>query len=151
MSQDATDHDNLVYQDLRERLIDRSRRNRLLNFRHSPSAPIVRVVDTKPDFVMAQLRDDVRLRFRPLPAPNPEPEDEQTPEFIASLQRAALDDAYQEAVRSVDPDDPSSFAALARLERDLRDKVRNSMKLPRRQHVRDIDATKHARSLGRVD
>ena len=49
-----------VYQDLRERLVDRSRRNRLLHFRHGARAPIIRVIDEALDQVLGQLRDDGR-------------------------------------------------------------------------------------------
>ena len=148
MNQETSSQDRAVYQDLRERLVDRSKRNRLLNFRHTPSAPIIRIVDEVPERVLAQLRDDTRFRFRPLPDPRSEPEDERTPEFQAALQRARLDDAWQAAMAGIDSDDPAGIAAQIKLERDLREQVRILLKLPRRQRSQDIDPVAHARANG---
>jgi very-short-patch-repair endonuclease len=148
MTQEPTGQDRAVYQDLRERLVDRSNRNRLLNFRHTTSASIIRIVDELPDRILAHLRDDHRFRFLSLRDPDAAPEDEQTPEFQAHLQRAMIEDSYRNAIDQIKPDDPMAATAYARLERSLRDQVRTSMKLPRRQRSKDIDPSKHARGLG---
>ena len=148
MSNDTTVQERAVYQDLRERLIDLSRRNRLLNFRHSSRASLVRIVDEVPERVLSQLCDDVRFRFRALPAPDIEPEDERTPEFQAAVQRGRLDEAFIAEMAKIDPDDASAAATEARLERDLRDRIRARLKLPRRPQQRDIDPARHARANG---
>jgi very-short-patch-repair endonuclease len=138
-----------VYQDLRERLVDRSRRNRLLNFRHTARAPIVRVIDAALDRVLGHLRDDGRFRFRPLPDPEGEPQDEHTAAFRAALSRArVLDEVYRVAVAALDLDDPSAAAKEAGAERELRDRLRSSIGLPPRQQRRNIETNEYARSHG---
>ena len=148
MTEEATVQEKAVYQDLRERLIDRSRRNRLLSFRHSSRASLIRIVDEVPERVLAQLRDDVRFRFRALPALGIEPEDERTPEFQAEVQRGRLEETFRTEMANIDSDDTSAAAAEARLERDLRDRIRTKLKLPRRPLQRDIDPAAHARANG---
>ena len=64
--------DQRVYEELRKRLVDRTRRNRLLHFRPTTKAAAVRIVDVAPDRVLAHLQNDGRLVFRPLPDPDGE-------------------------------------------------------------------------------
>lgn len=138
-----------VYQDLRERLVDRSRRNRLLHFRHGARAPILRVIDEALDYVLGHLRDDGRFRFRTLPDPESEPHDERTPTFRTALAQARLlDDTYRTTLAALDSDDPSAPAKEARIERELRDRVRASVGLPPRIQRRGIDIMEYARSQG---
>ncbi len=68
---------------LRKRLLDLTRRNRLLNFRHSAKS-CLRVVDELPDELFKHLRDDEKLIFTPVPQPEPE-KNEHTPNGVPAL------------------------------------------------------------------
>ena len=87
MSSHLQSLDRRVFDDLRQRLVDRTRRNRLLNFKHSARTSIVRVVDEALDQVFGHLQGEGRFRFRPLADPEEEPADERTDVFRAALAR----------------------------------------------------------------
>ncbi len=129
-----------VYQELRERLVDQTRRNRLLHFKHTARGTALRFVDEVPDLVLAHLQNEGRFRFRPLPDTDDEPADERTPEFRAAMSKARLTDAaFRVAIAALDPDDPSSAAKEEKVERDLRDRLRAQLGLPPRQTRRAVD------------
>jgi very-short-patch-repair endonuclease len=54
-------------EELRKRLLDLTRRNKLLNFRHGKSS--LRVVDELPDELFKRLKNGTSLIFRPVPEP----------------------------------------------------------------------------------
>ncbi len=141
--------DRRVFEDLRQRLVDRTRRNRLLHFKHSARAAIVRVVDELLDQVIGHLQGEGRFRFRPLPDPEEEAADERTEMFRAALTKARItDEVYRAALAGLDSDDPSASAKEARIERDLRDRVRARLGLPPRPQRKGIDLIAYARGLG---
>ncbi len=76
--------------DLREKLIDISKRNPLISFKHSErSASYVRVVDERPDGLFVRLRDG-EMQFEPLPDPEAEPAGrERLPTFAWRSRRLA--------------------------------------------------------------
>jgi hypothetical protein len=74
-----------IYEDLRTRLIDKTRRNRLLNFRHAARSSLIRVVDELPDKILDHLLDSGTFRFRSLPDPEVDPADERAPKFRSAL------------------------------------------------------------------
>ena len=138
-----------VYQDLRERLVDRTRRNRLLHFKHTTKTTMLRIVDEAPDIVLTKLQNDEKLRFKPLPDPDDEPADEQTPKFHAALRAARVtDDTYRGGLAALDPEDAAATAKEDRLERDLRDRLRVELNLPARPQRRSLDLLAHARVNG---
>src|SRR6185437_5191268 len=63
-------HDPILegLEQLRKRLLDLSKRNKLLNFRHSGKSSL-RVVDELPDELFKCLRNGTTLVFRPVPEP----------------------------------------------------------------------------------
>lgn len=138
-----------VYQDLRERLVDRTRRNRLLHFKHTTKTTMLRIIDEAPDIVLRKLQNDGKLRFKPLPDPDDEPADEQTLKFRAALKAARVtDEAYRDALAAIDPEDPAATAKEDRLERELRDRLRIELNLPARPQRRTLDLATHARNNG---
>jgi len=118
---------------LRNRLLDLTGRNPLVSFPHSARSGArvhVRAVNGHINDLLAQLADGKALAIRPLPASPDEPDDEWTEEFLAALERArSTDEEYQSALARLAEDEQSSQKA-ARLERGLRDKVRNDSGLP---------------------
>jgi hypothetical protein len=80
-------------EELRDRLLDMSKGNRLLNFRFSErSRTHVRVIDALPDVLYGKLIDGKRLIFAALPEPQDDPLDEKSDEFLAALQVSRLSD-----------------------------------------------------------
>ena len=127
--------------DLRMRLLDLSNANRLLNYKFgNRSRRQVRLVDELPNQILARLKEGKRLTFKPLPEPDDEPSDEKTDEFLLALaQLKASDQDYIEAISNVEDDDGE---VARRIERTLRDRLRQNLGMPDRR-VRD--------QIGRVD
>lgn len=112
---------------LRRRLLDLTGRNPLLNYRHGRTKRSIRVIDEHPDQMFARLQGESVLRFKSIGEPDDEPEDEKTPEFRRALDAARLDDeAYVKALSAAAASD-SNEKALAKLERDLRGRVRERL------------------------
>jgi hypothetical protein len=76
-----------LYDDLRKRLLDLSRRNPMLNYKHRVgSRRQLRIVHTNLESTFAELTTKQReLPFAPLPEPDDIPEDELTDSFKAAL------------------------------------------------------------------
>ncbi|RVT99477.1 DUF4011 domain-containing protein [Rhodovarius crocodyli] len=135
-----------AYEELRERLVDRSRRNRLLHFPHGSRGAGIRIVDEQPEAVLKRLRDDKALRFKGLPEPEPNPRDEDNDEFRAALEAArATDEAYRRDHAAADAD---NAVAVARVERALRDRVRAARGMPPRPERRNLDLAAWAKEHG---
>ncbi|WP_160123121.1 DUF4011 domain-containing protein [Rhodovarius lipocyclicus] len=135
-----------AYEELRERLVDRSRRNRLLHFPHGLRGAGIRIVDEQPEAVLKRLRDDKALRFKPLPEPEEEPRDERDEEFRAALDAArATDEQYRREHATVDAD---NAVATSRVERGLRDRLRAARGMPPRPERRGLDLAAWAREHG---
>lgn len=117
---------------LRRRLLDLTGRNPLLNFRHGRNRRHLRVIDELPDQLFTKLEGDSVLRFRSVGENETEPRDERTAEFGRALEEARLhDEAYVKgmaelAARTDRGEDPGE-KALARLELELRVRVRESL------------------------
>ncbi len=140
-----------VYEDLRKKLLDLSRRNPMLNYKHrAGSRRQLRLVDTNLESTYAELTVKQReLPFAPLPEPDDIPEDELTEAFKAALSHAKSTDleyltrlaALATVARQ---DDPS----LSGLERWLRDIIREQLELPARPSRREFNLVEHARKKG---
>lgn len=121
---------------LRQKVLDLSRRNRLLNFKHSPKGrDHIRIIDEVLSGVFDTLRNGKGLSFQALPDPDPQflaPKDEGTDVFQAYLREARQSDDYQRKLERVhqkheDDEDEVLEAALNRLERDTRDVIRQEL------------------------
>ncbi len=64
----ASDEVSLILDDLRKRLLDLTRRNRLLNFRHTKGMSL-RVIDELPNQLVETLFSDTEMKFEPVPEP----------------------------------------------------------------------------------
>ena len=141
--------DQQRYEDLRTRLIDRTRRNRLLDLRHSGRAVLLRIVNVAPEQVAQLLLDGKALPFACLPDPGAEPLDERQPRFVTALSQAiARNDAYLAALAEIGDDDPAAWAKRDRAGRALRDQIRAQLGLPPRPERRTIDRREFARANG---
>lgn len=113
---------------LREKLLDLTKRNRLISFKHSDRARThIRVIDELPDFLFARLSSGKGMRFKPLPEPETEPKDEDSHEFLMELEAArTIDKIYKQGINSLREEEASSQKAQV-IERDLRNRVREKL------------------------
>ena len=114
-----------LYEDLRLRLLDLSKRNQLLNYSLSArSKRYLQIVDaTLEGAHMLLAGDEAALRIAPLPEPDDVPSEERTDEFRAALDRGrAIDVEYLTAVEAIEATGRDDEAAMEKLERRLRDR-----------------------------
>src|SRR5579883_2601582 len=137
-----------LYDDLRKKLLDLSRRNPMLNYKHrAGSRRQLRIVNTNLEGVFAALTEQQRdLPFIPLPEPDDIPDDELTDGFKADLGHAKSTDLdYLTRLTALDAVARQDDASLARLDRWLRDRVREELELPPRPNRREFNLVEHAR------
>ena len=145
------DHDQVFksLDELREKLLDLSRRNRLINFPHSERGTyFLRVVDEVPDELLSRLLQRA-MQFVPLPEIDEEPEDEKTQEFQANLAHMReTDHAYIEILEDeeMEKSDPIEYQGLVNeADRELKNRVRAQMGLPKAQSGSTPDLREHAK------
>ena len=119
----------------RAKLLDTSRRNNLIAFKHSDrSRQHIRVIDELPHFLYGNFLEGKTLTFRALPEEDQTPPDEKTAEFLRLFEQAQLtDQSYIEAVEASDEDaedEESALDKIKQLERGLRHKIREKLELP---------------------
>ncbi len=116
-----------VVEKLRDKLLDRSKRNPLISFRHSErSRKQIRIVNLLIDQAFAALETLKSIAIQPLPSF--ESPDEQMPEFIEALKRVKQEDKdYLNAVKALGEKPPTK--SLLKLERKLRDQLRSSLSM----------------------
>ena len=135
---------------LRKRLLDSSRRNPLINIRfRSNSTSILRVVDELPDVLRFNLTNGNPMRLAPLPALEQALPDEQTDEFVQALYFARQeDDEFLSDVEKIDQASEKAEGEFLRIERALKDRIREELNLPPRQTKEDLSLTMHAKIHG---
>ncbi len=133
---------------LRPKLLDLTRRNPLLSAPVSlRSNALVRAVDELPDVLLTKLTEGVALHITPLPPLSADPKDEQTRAFQDALENARLTDPdYLAALDKASDGSDASSEALARAERDLKDRLRDMFDLPKRQTDSNPSLAQHARN-----
>ncbi len=134
---------------LRRRLLDISRRNPLISANINPrSNALVRVVDELPDILADNLTNDrarQSMQLVPLPDFKEHPLDENTSAFIAAVSAArASDEEFITAMDKIDPNDLNSQEQEAKLERTLRDQVREMLGMPPHASTGEITLAQHA-------
>ena len=134
----------------RDRLLDTSKRNNLISFKHSQrSHRYIRVIDELPDFLYDELIEDKKLTF---PCSLPEegeipPDDEQTPKFRRHLEQAKLtDEDYIKALDSLGGGEEG--AQSKQIERDLRNKIREHLQMPAWQARKSLTNAEIAKKHG---
>jgi hypothetical protein len=147
---EAERHDQ-IYNDLRTKLLDLSRRNPMLNYKHrAGSRRHLRIVNANYDAVYSELiRGEKELSIVSLPEPDNIPDDERTQEFMAALGHAKATDidylTRREALETVARQDEGT---LAELDRRLRDCIREQLGMPPRPDRRELNLFEHARKHG---
>ena len=154
-----TDHNNEVSDDiaeliqrrietLRPKLLDFSARNPLIQTRFSERGSAhVRVVDELPDVLFHNLNSGTSMRFLPLPDLDVDPADEATDKFKSAVAIARRsDDAYAEELSKLDTDEDDYLSKSYASERKMKDRVRDQLKMPKRQTKSDVNIKTHARN-----
>ncbi|MZR29618.1 DUF4011 domain-containing protein [Sneathiella litorea] len=136
--------------ELRKRLLDSTRRNPLIHARFRPtSTSNLRVIDELPDVLRFNLTNGNSMRLRPLPALEVELPDELTNEFLNALYIAREEDEdYLSQVEELESASEKAEEQLFRIERALKDKIREQLGLPPRQTKDDLSLTLHAKNHG---
>lgn len=142
-----TQHSKDVVTQLRAKLLDISKRNSLISFKHRErSRKQLRIVDIAPDIAFKMLEDEKPILIEPLPLPNSEPIDEQTSEFLAALEDGKANDAeYLVGMKNLGEDPPSKPAL--QLEIALRDRLRSRLGMPPVIREKLITRQEHAEAL----
>lgn len=125
-------------EDCRNRLLDLSMKNSLINFKHSDKLRNqISIVNININFLYSELVVKKKVfTINPLPEKPDEPEDEQTKEFRNAYEQAKLnDEEYQSAIHAEEIDD----LEIERLERKIKDRVREQLNLPRREDCKYTD------------
>lgn len=137
---------------LRTKLLDLTHKNPLISTKllSSRSNSYLHVVDELPDFLLSKLKDEQNMRFMPLPRLDEDPRDEQTIEFQNPLTNARLiDEAYLAGGDKIDPCGEEAPEQVQRLERELKDRVREQLAMPPRPTSTKNDSLiQHARNNG---
>ena len=138
---------NGLIEGMRPRLLDLTRRNPLLSTPFSErSHSNVRVVDEVPSFLFEKLLTD-KMRLIPLPPLEDNPKDELTKKFKNTLAEARYqDELYLKQIEEADSDDDKSSDLLLIIDRDLKDRVRESLGLPERQTKANLSLKQHAKN-----
>ncbi|WP_207099674.1 DUF4011 domain-containing protein [Paracoccus shandongensis] len=132
---------------LRKRLLDFSRRNPLVHTKLTSKASILRVVDELPEVILGSLMAGQAMRLLPLPALEEELPDEQTDEFLDALHLARQEDeSFRKDLEGLDPASPDYAELEVKAERALKDRLRDSLGLPRRQTKDAPSLTEHAKT-----
>lgn len=149
-SEDLVELINARIEGLRPKLLDLSRRNPLISTKFSNrSNTIIRVVDELPDILFFKLSKAQGMRFLPLPTIGDDPWDEQSETFIQALANARLTDPdYIAAQEKLDSFSEDYLDQSRKLERELKDKIRQLLGLPAHFEKKETNLAQHARNNG---
>jgi Protein of unknown function (DUF4011) len=138
-----------LYEDLRLRLLDLTKRNQLLNYGlKARSKRFLQIVGVTLEGAHQRLAEEASVRIASLPDPDDIPSEERTEEFRSALERGrGTDVEYLTALEAIDATGREDEAAMEKLERQLRDRIRTELELPPRPSRKALNRVDHARSL----
>ena len=136
--------------ELRKRLLDGTRRNPLINVPFRPnSTTVIRVVDEVPDILRYNLVNGQEMRLIALPPLEEELPDEKTDTFLNKLfVSQKSDEEYLSNLKNLDPSSEDYENELYNYDRDLKDRIREELGLPKRQTSDNTDLSQHAKNHG---
>ncbi len=140
-----------LYDGLRLKLLDLSRKNQLLNYSLRPSSKrFLQIVSCSLDGAYKRLAvDENVLKLKALPEPDAIPDDERTEEFRAAFERAkTIDVEYLTEIEAIDTTGRDDAITIEKVERKLRDRVRASLEMSPLKTKKEINRVEHAKSLG---
>jgi len=137
---------------LRHKILEGSttNRNKLINFKHNDRLRSqARIVDEIPDEIFKGLIKGNNYVFNPLPEEEHEPKDEKTPEFKTAYEIAQKEDeVYLREIEKLGDEYDSSSKESIQIERDLKDRVRNQLKLGKRKTIEILGVEEYAKKNG---
>jgi very-short-patch-repair endonuclease len=148
---DETNRLVATYENLRERLLDLSKKNRMLNYNLGVrSKRHLQFVDAVMEEVYRKLaQEDASLSITPLQEPDDLPLEEKTEEFIAAFEHAKVSNLeYLTKSQALESAGRDEEIELGKLDRELRDRVRSELGLPARPKKAEINRADHARRYG---
>jgi very-short-patch-repair endonuclease/RecA/RadA recombinase len=149
---DRSDDDRLlkIYEQLRAKLLDLTKRNRMLSYPMGAKARRqVQIVGADVQAAYDAMVAEARIVVAPLAEPESTPADEKTDEFADALHHDRVSDLeYLVALEGLAATANDGDRALERIERSLRDRTRARLGLPPRTSKTEISRVEHARSLG---
>jgi RecA/RadA recombinase len=140
-----------LYEQLRLKLLDLSKKNRMLNYSFSTrSKRHLQIVDEVLEEIYRKLgAEENLLEIRPLEEPDEIPTDEKNDDFISAFEHAKVSDVdYLVKLEALESEARDDEVAVARLDRELRDKVRIQLGLNPRPNRKEINRADHARTFG---
>ncbi|MEH6691127.1 MAG: DUF4011 domain-containing protein [Pseudorhizobium pelagicum] len=137
-------------EDIRPRLLDLTSRNPLISMSfNSRSSSQIQLVDELPDCVFYTLNNGGTLKFAPLPSLDEDTKDEQRSEFVEAYSIALrTDEVYIEEAKALDTEALDYPDNLRKVERSLKDRVREQLGMPKRITRKDESLAQHARNHG---
>lgn len=137
-------------ENLRPRLLDLGSRNPLIAMSfHARSTSHVRVVDEIPDSIYFGLKGGDRFTFAALPAFTEDNRDELSERFLEAYNLACRrDEQFLDETSKLDPEDVGYGDTVRSLERELKDRLREELGLPKRITRKDESITQHAKNNG---
>lgn len=134
---------------LRLKLLDFTRRNPLVSTKFSDrSNSFLRIVDSVPELLLQSLLNQ-DMRIVSLPDLGTEPEDEKSREFQDSFAEARINDEdYLSSLEAINQESDEALNLLVRIERQLKDRLRQKLNMPLRQTKDNLSLQQHAKNHG---
>ena len=140
-----------LYGLLRDKLLDLTRRNRMLSYSlGARSRRSLQIIDAVPNAVCRSLVEQgSSLELSALEEPRDVPTDEKSEDFLEALDHARNTDiAYLTQIQALESTGRDDEFAISAAELELRMRVRVTLGMPPRASLREINRNDHARSLG---
>lgn len=138
-----------LYAGLREKLLDLTKRNRMLSYSFGArSKKHLQIVDEVPeDIYQALVVGNGSLDLKPIPEPADIPDDEKTEEFLAALNHAKVSEIeYLTELAALENSSRDDDHSLLAAERNLRKRLRERLGMSPRPERAAINRSEHARS-----
>ena len=147
---DQGDHISRLLSAFRDKLIDLTRRNRLINYRHSESSNThIRIINCGLNDLAEASISGRQLEFVALPDPPAQTGDIESPEFQAAYEIAVLSDQeYLDQIRILNAEGSSDPDLLSQLEGSLKDRIRMQLGMSPSQNLENSSPTAIARAAG---
>lgn len=135
-------------QSKREKLLDISNRNNLINLRFTArSNRVIRIIDELPDVICEKLVSGSKIKVISLPHPKDELEDELTEEFLQALEEAKnSDEDYILQIDKLGEEFDETDIEYLKILRALKDRVREKLGMELRPHPEIMKIEDYARA-----
>ena len=134
-------------ENLRVKILDFSRTNPLINTRMGTSYQnYIRVIDEHPEIILNGLEFS-EFELTPLPKLEDEPKDELNSEFENRFKELLVtDELYFEELLRLEEENDTSQDSLQKAQRELKDRIREELKMPPRVKRDSLNLRQHAKN-----